>query len=566
LKKYQRRLILAAAILLPLAAVATPTIGRFYRDWQDQRMLQEAREAMIRNQPADARVRAQHLIRRGKFTQDAYPILLKSSEALGDPRRGDHARAFLRKMPPDSADRPLAWRIVCRDCSTWLVLFTWASLPADEQARPDFVVPLLDRLHINQLHDHARELIATLPEPWPVEIELRRLRIDLADRQGISSIPIQHDIARILAHSPGFASPLLELLDELPQQELLHDTSAKWLRALGDPPGDLSTIDRLRRARLQMAADPERADSIFNEIIRHHRVTDLLATIRFCIQTGRYAEAGELLRETDPATEPEAHRLARQVAELTDELERWQELVSAPIPSDDLPELHADAVFVARKIDAATSAPVEAAAIRATSALVADDALIRLARRAEFRGMDDFAQRAWLAAIRHQRGPLPLSSHIEPLIRDLAAAGRENEIADLLASYRNAEPGNLVILIQHSYLSCLLGRIPPSSLIRDLTPLLEKSAETPALRFAIALGHLLEDRPMETLSLIDPVAPQVIAASPAYQAIRATAMDTAGQPDTAAPLLAKVDWNALLPSEKRLLQQVIQRHTAADSK
>lgn len=529
-------------------------------------MLAEARKAMTGNQPADARARAQHLIRRGKFTEEAFPILLKSSDTLGDPQRGDHARAFLRTMPAGSDDRPHAWRIVCRDCSTWLVLLTWSSLEAAEQTRADFVLPLLDRLLTDGLHDHARQIIDSLPEPMPVEIELRRLRLELSGLRGISSTPFQREITRMLVRQPEFGAPLLELLDELPQSGLLPDTAAAWQRTLAHPAPGLPATDNLRLARLEMAADPKRADAVFEAALRRYRNTHPLPTVRFCIQTGHFTEAEELLRATDYTTDPKAHRLARELAELTNQIDWWQELVSAPMTSDDQPELHADSVFVARKLDAGSSAPVEAAAIQATSALVADDALIRLARRAEFRGMDDFAQRAWLAAIRRNRGPLPLASRIEPLIRDLASTGRENELADLLASYRKAEPGNLVVFIQHTYLSCLLGRIPASGLIQDLTPLHEKSSDLPALRFALALGHLLENQPDEALALTEPVASEVLAASPAYQAIRATAFIATGRPNEAETLRSMVDWNALLPSEKRHLQQIIQSHTPDESR
>jgi hypothetical protein len=271
------------------------------------------------------------LIQRGKFREDAFPVLLKSSEALGDPRRADHARAFLRTMPPDAPERPLAWKIVCRDGSTWWVLSTWAALPAPEKTRTDFVVPLLDRMLTNELHDHARQLIDSLPTSLPVEIEVRRLRLDLAAPRRTSSITVQRDLARRLAQDPEDALPLLGLLDEIPQSELLIDTSESWLQALAGPPPDLPTLDRMRLARLEMAAEPERADSVFDQAFRLHRTAERLATVRFCMQTGRLAVAEELVRETDLATDPEAHRLARQIAELTENLDWWQELVSEPL-------------------------------------------------------------------------------------------------------------------------------------------------------------------------------------------------------------------------------------------
>jgi hypothetical protein len=105
-----------------------------------------------------------------------------------------------------------------------------------------------------------------------------------------------------------------------------------------------------------------------------------------------------------------------------------------------LPELHAESVFVARKLDAAPSAAVEATAIKSTAALFADDSLIRLARSAESRGLDDFAERAWLAAIRHQRGPLPLSNRFEPLIKNPAAANTPRRPDGRWASIRNLMP------------------------------------------------------------------------------------------------------------------------------
>jgi hypothetical protein len=307
-----------------------------------------------------------------------------------------------------------------------------------------------------------------------------------------------------------------------------------------------------------MAAEPEQADRIFDETRARLNQSAPLVAARWCLWVGRPADARRLLVAMADQSTPEWHALARDIAERLGDISAWLELLESPVDGAFLPEIHCDLAHVATLVgDEARRKAAEAAALRDAMAWAGDDALVLLAERAEMRGMEDFAQRAWLEAIRRKTGPLPHAKRMEPLICRLAAEKREDDLIALLAAYRFLEPGNVVILIQHSYLSCITSRSVPSMVASDLGKLEKQLPEMPALLFTVALAGLLDGDARGAEQAIQSVGYSVISGNPAYQAIRGLIHLALGNQDEAQPFLSTLNWDELLPSERQLFRRLL---------
>ena len=307
-----------------------------------------------------------------------------------------------------------------------------------------------------------------------------------------------------------------------------------------------------------MAGDASAAERIFTETCGRLKQSSPLLAARWCLWVGQPAAARDLVETMEDQLTPEWHALARDAAEQLGDTHAWLELLKSPPLGVFLPEIHCDHSHVAMIAgDEASRKTAEDAALREAMAWAGDDSLVRLAERAEMRGMEDLAQRAWLEAIRRKTGPLPHAKRMEPLIRRLAAEKREDDLIALLDAYRYLEPENVVILIQHSYLSCVTSRSVPSLVARDMERLEKQLPEMPPLLVTLAFARFLDGDAAGADQAIQPVGAAVIAENPAYQAIRGLIHLELGDKDDAERFLSDLNWDELLPSERQLFRKLL---------
>lgn len=545
------------ALVLLAAAIGKPVL-KAYREWQNTRMLIEASESLKEGQHEKARQLALFLVRTGHETSQALPILLAAADHLGDPSRARYARAMLDALTEGDTRRIAAWRVMCRTAPAWQVMQAWSKLPDADIQSPAFVDELLDRMLRERMLAEGRWLISRQPGPLQASHLIRQLRFLAAADENPALLDVQVKLIDLAGERSDAIPALLEILDLIPQQRILPEMAKALLASRPEMATGNADASLARWSRLEMAADPSAAERIFTETRTRLNQSGPLHAARWCLWTGRPAEARNLLDEVEDQSSPEWHALARETAERLGDTAAWMELLESPVPGAFLPEVHCDLAHVATLAgDDARRKSAEAAALRDAVAWAGDDALVRLAERAEMRDMDDFAQRVWLEAIRRKTGPLPHAKRMEPLIRRLAVEKREDDLIALLDAYRYLEPENVVILIQHSYLSCVTSRSVPSLVARDLEKLEKQLPEMPPLLMTLAFARLLDGDSAGANAAAQAVEPAAIAEHPAYQAIRGLIHMALGNPEDAEPFLSTLNWDELLPSERQLFRKLL---------
>jgi len=548
-----------------VAALATgPSVAGAYRQWHSEKSLTGAVEALESGRPIDARRLALLALEHEQTIERALPVLVRSSDALGDSARGGLACRLLAAPGASSRDRLFAWQVVCRSSSAWLVISTWESLPDDEKSAPAYVAALVDRMLLEKMHDEANELIACQKEPLPIELRLRRLRLLAVDGLNDSFHAFWSDLTDAANQQPGEIGRLLPILDELPQQVFPADAAAVLLghvrgAHLKEP------ADALRAARLEMALATDQAERVFVHALSAHRESAPLATLRWCLQLERFAEARALVKTLRVDDDPAAFALACLAAEREGRLEAWSMLLANPVAAND-PEMLCDRAYVCHLMkNVSGRAMAEKAAMSAAMSDLEDGALIRLALRAEQRALEDFSRRVWLEALRQRTGPLPLASHLEPLIDHLVASKKESELGEVFATLRLAEVGNPVVQARYSYLSCLAGHISAVSLAAEVEELDAQLPENQQIRSVLAFAYLLQSRFEDVLTLTESGMGSEVENLPVFMAVRGIALSGVKRSEEADEWLVGLDWDQLLPSEKRLLRALMNTNSVGRS-
>jgi hypothetical protein len=552
--------------LVFLAALSYKPSSAAYGRWKEAKMLRDAIEALATGANDQARQLSLFLVKTSKESKRAMPILVAAADQLADPSRARYAKAVLNALPPGDRNRILAWRVMCRSGPAWQVMHAWSALSDSEIENPGFVDALLDRMLRERMLDEGRWLISRQPIPLQPSHLLRQLRFLAAADDEPALLDLQVKLIEIAGERPDQLPSLLQVLDLIPPGAILPETARAVLEALPPAAADVEKSDISRRARLEMAADPSSADGIFNETLDRLKREDPIHAARWCLMAGRPQVARDFLNGDQVQHTQEWHELSRLAAERLEDATAWRALLESPVPGAFMPEIHCDLAHVCSLLrDEPARKAAETAALRDAIASAGDEALIRLAERAEFRDMREFASRVWLEAVRRANGPLPHAKRLETLIAGLATAGREDDLMALLAVYRNLEPENVVIRIQHAYLSCVTGRSVPSAVARDLDRLATQLPGIPQLVFTLALSRLLVGDVQGAGHAIASVEPAVIRANPAYVAIRALIHLAGDNPDEAEMWLAAIAWEKLLPSEKKLFRSLLDSY-AEDSR
>jgi hypothetical protein len=546
------------AISVVAFMLAGPSIGAAYRRWQTEKAMSGALEAVSAGRQSDAHRLALTVLEADATREEALKVLVRTSAAIRDPNRSKVARRFLAVPGMQSEDRLFAWQVVCRDSCAWMALSTWQTLAPEEKSNPAHVTELLDRMLLEEMHDEAGKLLAGLEKPLLIDFRLRRSRLLAALGSGDSYQAFWYDLADAVNQHPEEISRLLLVLDELPQQVVTPDAAASvWVHAADAHWKEPQ--DELRGARLEMALDPSKADDVFAKALASHLQADPLAAVRFCLWVDRVSEARALLKTLPVDRDPATFALACLVTEREGRLDAWSILLSNSLAENDLGML-CDRVYLATlEKNITVRALAEQAAISAAMLNSDDGALIRLARLAEKRGLEEFSRRVWLEAVGRRSGPLPLASRLEPLVEHLIVAKKENELGQFFSTFSLREIGNPVVQARSSYHSCLAGHIAPASLAAASDQFDEQLPGNPHIRFVKAFACVLQSKFEEAAALTEDAVDSDLAQRQAFIAVRGIALAGVKRASEADEWLARVDWDQLLPSEKRLLRELMSK-------
>ncbi len=544
-------------VVLGLAACIAPPALAAWRSWSAARDTRTALAAGAAGDHSVAREAALRVLRHDPGRAEVLPVFLKAARALGDPKATDAAcQLLIRGTSLPLEDRRDAWEFACRTLPGGPLAGLRTTLTATEREDARFVGPWVERMIRDGMRNQAADALDSHPRPLPPDLQVALMRLLLASGGERAHRIFQENLIERARADAETGAALLPLLDEIPQPSLLPEL-ASALAGLEPAMGEEVPLRRLRLARCEMAARPIDADFIFTEALRSHADADPAFAARWCIHAGRPEMALELL-ERLPG-DVEGFDARRFVLERTGDMAAWADALDPAPPGADSAEIHCDRAFIAAQSDDRPAREAaEEQAIRSAEASLSPEALVQLARRAEFRGLKSLARRAWLEAIRRRKGPLPPGERLKPFIESLAESRRESELLEVLTSYRAMEPENPMFVVQHAYVSCLMGHAPPSRLIADLEPILQRLPENVPVRFSLALGHLLEGDADPALPLTDPGGRHPESFQPACRIIRATALIRAGEVEEAVAWLEDVDWERLLPSEKRVFRQLLE--------
>lgn len=535
--------------------------------------LASAKQALAEGRSADARDLSLAVLRGDPKKSDALPVFMRAAAGAADYRLTGAASEYLSQKTEDKTDRIFAWNVLCEQSPMGITGMTWISLREEEKKDPDFLVPWLQRLMTENLsHLVEVELSRQTSQTDP---RVERIRLSQLAKRGTddSLRELQARLLDRIAAHPDDGPLLLEVMDEIPQSALIpyfFTAMGKWIEVRG---GEPSVEDRMRLARCEIAAHPETTDAVLTRMVDTYATSHPLAVARLHTSLQRFEKAEKLLEPALPKGDPAAFQLMAEVLERLGKLDEWNKLLENPPEGVSLPLVLCDRAFIAKQRgDERAKTEFEQQAVAAAELRTKSDSLIRLARHASRRGMGDFAADVWVKAV--QRGstnPLPFFFSLDQVVESVALSKKESQLFDILRIYRALEPGNLDVLTQYLYLGCLLGNVPPSTLVSELSPVREKASSdlaehrSQALDSTVAFGNLLEGHHELAAQMTGDNSIDWFTQVPAFRVIRAIALTKTGRKEEADIYMEDFAWDSLLPSETRVFRELLELTGESDT-
>ncbi len=546
-----------------LAILGIPFYGRALMANKTRTYAQDltaAKRALADGRDADARDLSLALLRREPKNLEPLPLLMHAASGARDSLLVPVARSYLGMNTQNKPERVFAWKAIAKECPMGSAGITWlSSIQENERADPDFLFPWLERLKTEKLGNEIEEVLAK--QTGVIDPRMERIRLSmLAIRDTeVSYRELQARLFDRIASHPADGPVLIDAIDEVPQSALIPYSFigiGEWLKASG---GEPSVENRLRLARCEMVAKPEAAEEILTRTTNAHAATAPLPLARLYFALSRFDRAEELLKPLLAKGDLGVFSLMARVLEKQQKLDEWDQLLASPPEGAFLPGILCDRAYLAmqRGDDRATVEFEQEASLGAEKQLDSDS-LIRLARHASDRGMKDYALGIWVKAIRKgPSSPLPLFTSISPVFETLARDRQEIQLLEILTVYRVADPGNLDVVTQHLYLTCLIGSVTPDQLLSVLLPLKEKF-NSQTLSLPIAFAELLEGRTALAEKLTGDATIDWFSQIPAFRAIRAITLTKTGRKEEADIYMEDFPWDVLLPSEKRVFKELLE--------
>ena len=528
-----------------------------YHGWKSSDNLEKAKEALAASRFAEARDLSFQVLRQNENAFEPLPILLRSTTALKDPLASGIAIAMLQNERTLPEDHLLAWMYLCQSGPSYILLNIWPILPEEKRYSPDYQLPLTDRMLTDRMIPAAASIIASSPEPYPVEVHCRLLAMLAKTATDEAYFEFNRSLVAQLRASPEAWPRLLEVIDEIPQIDLGREI----YKAL--PESAVSGVSNtpenaLRIIRCEMAAIPQSSEDLIKSTFDRYRSSEPSALARWCLRIGLPEAAGNCIALETPSEATELYRLQLDILEASGQSEKLATFLSSPpvgIPAWEA-LVHLAAVA---SVNGDQKLATKSAKDALKSAIESSDptALVDVAREAQDRQLDDLALDAWTNAIVRATGPLPPSQSIAFVIKDLSDQRREDELYAVLNAFHFIEADNQVISTQRLYLACLSGRAEPQTVIDEITPLHEKFPDQLALRCILAIAHVLCGEFSKADSLTDDPEIDWFSINPAYRAIRGVVLVKTDRPEVAKVYFEDFAWDKLLPSEKRVFDSLV---------
>jgi len=542
-----------AVLVAGIGYLSLPRARALLRERQARENMIDAREALQLGRYTQARSAAMDVLRAGFNDPEAARIVLEAMENLSDPRLIEVAVLVLISTEQPRADRLRAWEICCREGAMGIVSQALPLLPAEDREAEDFRLPLADRLIAERIFPDALQVIGISEDDkvvLPIQWEERLVRLLVTMGTADSTRIAQERVAVRLAN-PQEAARLLPLTDEIPFRQLItqfHDA----LAAAAPPPAEEEVEARLRRLRAEAAIWMIREKEIITQLLSEP--TDPLTLAHWALLCDRPQEAVDLIPAEIAAADVRAFHLR---AEALRRLRDWTTLLATLEAAPDgvvEAEVQVDAAAAHEQLGnrAGVAHASEEALIIARLASETE-AMVRLAKYAEKRNLLNIARAAWVEAAKRGIGPMPLYDRLRPMIGELEAERREEELGILVMAYRRIEPNNPLVMVHHHYIALLRGLLTPKLAQNNLRPLVEKNPDFLPARMTLVFAGLLDGAPpVELLTMLDEANINWATTSPSNRALRGLVLAADARIDDANAVLETIQWEDLLPSERRI--------------
>lgn len=562
------KVLMIAVILAILGIPFYKPAMRAQKNRNSETDLKSAKLALARGRSVEARDLSLEVLRNNPRKMEALPIFMRAAGGAADSRLTGAALEYLAQKTEDKSDRIFAWNVLSQQSPMGIAGMTWLTLREGERKDPDFLAAWLERLMADNLGHLVDVELARQTDQTDLRVERIRLSRLAKRATDVSLRELQARLLDRIASHPEDGPALLPVMDEIPQPALIpyfFPALGKWIEARG---GEPTAEDQMRLARCEIAARPDSANAVLTRMVKTHAQSHPLQVARLHTALQRLDKAEELLEPALPKGDPDTFMLMAEVLERQGKHDKWSKLLESPPEGVPLAEALCDRAFIAGKQgDKRAQTKFEQEALAAAELRTKSDSLIRLARHASNRGMGDYAVDAWVKAI--QRGstsPLPFFYSMDQVVRATAGGKKESQLLDMLRIYRALEPGNLDVAVQYSYLGCLLGTVPPATLVTELTPVRERLAQdpgnqgSPPLDCTLAFGHLLEGQHELAAQITGNREIDWFTQPPAFRMIRAIALTKAGRKEEADVYLEDFPWDSLLPGELRVFRELLEIH------
>lgn len=569
-----RKLLIGALgfILLGGVVLWKPIYHRF-RDWQNDRLVGEAKTAMEQSDWKTAFQRsATVLLSRSRDFESAW-IAFESLRQLKSPTAVELGE-WLLVQPQVTPVQKLTILEVMADEAPEAVFFrSRMSLPEEEREGPRCRA-LFARVLIRRGHYWYAELILRMSSGLNTDPKLFLELVRLLCIRGLDrDLREAWQVFRALKEGGHAAEALeaLRLIVALERPEAIAGAEAGiplWIR---QQPG-ASASDWLIGMDVEIAQgrikEQVAKDGVLSEIqkLDFQYSRDPAAVGQWLTRHGHPDEAIPHL--TAPAAaDPRAFAALAEAyikaAELdpeskTSRLDAAMQLVRQPPPGTNPVELEMSRINVARaRGDKPAEDAAWAAAVVAVDSIPSRNWGFDLAAWATRMDRKDQWITAMSAALRHRRGPLPTYRRAEIII---AALARQDRFQEILAICRNLvlhEPENPVLQNNLLYLQLLFGEMVPSALIPGMDKLRRNHPETTDFALSLGFAYLLNRQPEEAIRVLDAIPENP--ATPQRRALLGTAHRLLGRQETGMGLLKEIRWNdpRLLRKEVAILQDLL---------
>lgn len=555
------RLFLLAA-LVSLGLFAARPVYQGFKGWRVERNLAAARKAVADDRMVEARDLSQSVLLAGERGIEAYRILAKATASLHDPRHGAIARAVLSHPESSAEDRLEACRSLVPAEAMGVVGQIWATLSAKDQQDPRFAALIADRLIAAGSLSEAGKVLLTVPEamrPGKVERGLIRILIGYGHR-GKGFGELQRCIAESMPADGTDLAGWLEVLEEIPIQNLRREALESVRKVLAQPPPGSEARAALMLARIDYAANGPGGAAIVDAAIGSWRDREPEKVADFLSALGLDARLLEVFPPEAVESYPALFSRILKAIERRGEWQRVTPLLDAfghRLPKFE--ELAHRTLALTRQDDRVAASEAWKVAMEEAKSSPLPAPYLTLHRVASEGGLTSEAEQAMVAAIRQMSGPLPLFAALEPLLAALEQQGRDDTLHEICGHYLALEPNNPALLGRFIYLSCVRSSVETSILLEGAQALATAYPGDSAVQCVLATTLLCAGQADAADAAFRKLGVEPDSLVAGYRAAYLTTQVLTHHLSAGDPIVAAFPWQSLLPSERQKFKELIRK-------